>query len=68
MSETVFNLPEGTVLFTKRPGVRYSLGPARQHPTDPMKAVAELIVEYELSDPRYCAVITNIGGVDAKVS
>lgn len=65
--ETVFNLPEGTVMFTKHPCVRYSLGPARPHPTDPMKAVASLIVEYELPDPSYCAVITNIGEFDAKI-
>ncbi len=65
MSETVFNIktiadfPSGTVLFTKRPSVRYSLGPARQ--VDLNTAVADLIVEYELPDPRYCAVAVNVG-------
>lgn len=59
--ETVFSLPEGTVLLTKRPCVRYSLGSTRLHPTDPNKAVAELIVEYEVPDPRYCAMAFNVG-------
>ncbi len=64
MSETIFNIkptaamPEGTILFTKRPSVRYSLGPAR---LEGDKAIADLIFECELPDPRYCAMAVNVG-------